>query len=202
MSIDDQFEKIVSTLSGRKQKSLKIIHEICQEQVERGSKDFSVATIGLLSEKRGGPVTQTIRNKTGEEYRAVIELWKKECGADDVVPGQGVTGSWTDQIKEPDHKFLAKDLELKVKRLQQENTMLRANANPIIDMRPKTSPSKNVQKVELNDSERKALKHAISEEVFEHYGWSKGEKGQVFDERDKVIFKPGYVTAIEKILSE
>ena len=43
-----------------------------REQRERGSDDYSIATIGRLSAERGGPAAGAIRNKPGEAYRALI----------------------------------------------------------------------------------------------------------------------------------
>ena len=72
-------ERLVKTLCAnahtRKIRSLNIIHEICTEQLDRGSNEFSVATIGRLSAARGGPAAGAIRNKSGEAYRAIIGIF-------------------------------------------------------------------------------------------------------------------------------
>jgi hypothetical protein len=60
----------------RTQRSLEIVHQVCREQYERGSPDFSYGTIGKLSGEIGGPQAQPIRNKTGEVYRRLIDIWR------------------------------------------------------------------------------------------------------------------------------
>ena len=59
----------------RKAQSLQLIYTICNEQATRGSRDYSIATIGALSSARGGPSSAAIRNKPGEDYRALIKAF-------------------------------------------------------------------------------------------------------------------------------
>lgn len=66
------FGQLSENASTRKKRSLEIIHNICKEQNERGSKDFSIPTISRLSVKEKGPSEQTIRNKSGEDYRVLM----------------------------------------------------------------------------------------------------------------------------------
>ena len=68
-------KKLKQNSTSKTVKSITIIHNVCTEQAERGSNDFSIATIGRLSEAAHGPKTQAIRNKTGDKYRALIESW-------------------------------------------------------------------------------------------------------------------------------
>lgn len=51
------------------------IYDICMEQQERGIYDFSISTIAKLGCKRRVPQAQSIRNKTGEKYRALIQAF-------------------------------------------------------------------------------------------------------------------------------
>jgi len=72
---EELLEELKIHANSRKRRSLEIIAEICSEQRERNSKDFSIATIGRLSTKAERPATQSIRNKTGGDYRALIKAW-------------------------------------------------------------------------------------------------------------------------------
>ncbi len=50
--------------------------QICTEQQERGiGYDFSISTIAKLGNNSGVPKAQSIRNKTGEKYRALIQCF-------------------------------------------------------------------------------------------------------------------------------
>ncbi|ELU01795.1 hypothetical protein CAPTEDRAFT_216709, partial [Capitella teleta] len=59
----------------RTSKSLDILSSVLEKQSEKEIKDFSIVTIGKLSEQAGGPSTQTIRNKTGLHYQTLISAW-------------------------------------------------------------------------------------------------------------------------------
>ena len=67
--------QLMENASTRKKNSIEKIHNICREQYNRGSKDFSVATISRISIENGGPSEQTIRNKSGSDYRAILKSW-------------------------------------------------------------------------------------------------------------------------------
>jgi hypothetical protein len=75
MEIEQLFENLMNEASSRKQTSLRIINNICNEQILRNSPDFSIATIGKISKLQGGPSEQAIRNKNGEAYRLLITAW-------------------------------------------------------------------------------------------------------------------------------
>src|ERR1039457_3219592 len=75
MTPDELLELLKTKSNARKRRSLDVIYGICREQVERGSCDFSIATIGRVSSEQGGPSPQTIRNKGGDDFRALISTW-------------------------------------------------------------------------------------------------------------------------------
>ena len=56
---EELIAQLTENASTRKKQSLEIIHNICKEQYEGGSKDFSVATIAKISSQYGGPSEQT-----------------------------------------------------------------------------------------------------------------------------------------------
>jgi hypothetical protein len=73
-------EELCKNAHPRKQQSLKLIYRLCEEQHDRGSSDFSIATIGRLSEAAGGPAAAAIRNKTGDDYKALIKTFAGAVG--------------------------------------------------------------------------------------------------------------------------
>ena len=77
---DDLLDQLQKTATPRKQKTLDLIHEVCREQYERGSRDFSVATIARIAEDRGGPSKGAIHNKTGDDYKGLIKAWAEHTG--------------------------------------------------------------------------------------------------------------------------
>jgi len=65
--------KLKKNASPKTIETLDAIYQICQEQQDRGVDDFSISTISRLGSKRGIPKAQSIRNKAGESYRALIQ---------------------------------------------------------------------------------------------------------------------------------
>ena len=81
-SIDPKtlLEQLCNNAHPRKVASLRLIYSLCEEQHERGSRDFSIATIGRLSQTEGGPSAAAIRNKTGDDYKALMKAFAEHVG--------------------------------------------------------------------------------------------------------------------------
>lgn len=80
MTPDELLEQLKKGSDARKCRNLDLLYEICREQHERGSKDFSIGTIGRISQQRGGPVAQSFRNKGGNHLRAIVAAWANHAG--------------------------------------------------------------------------------------------------------------------------
>jgi len=190
----------------RTQASLRLIFEICNEQHERGSRDFSIAMIGGLSAERGGPSAAAIRNKTGEKYRALIAACADSVGgkkrksvsvrvtqADEILEGV------IDPVLRARLGLLL--AELRSTKVQLSAARHLASQNAVVDLPVQptgqtAAPSHRI----LTDSERKSLASAISKKTLDHWGWKVDQSGRVLTERDQVVFGIGFVTAIEKLL--
>ena len=93
------------------------------------------------------------------------------------------------------------------RQMRRQITLLKAEGNRVIDMRPR--PAENREPVQilpastgLYPSEIEALRHAVSDRLLRDEGWTSDAEGRVLNEAGRVIFKPGYVTAIRKIIGE
>lgn len=201
------YEAVLSQLkSTRSRKTLEALRVICEEHYSSGAVDFKVATISKLGANRGVPSAQTIRNKTGEPYRAVIEAWQELGNQRKKEIKNPVTPSgkydWVNDVSKPEHRFLIKNLIGKSRELSAENKLLKSVKKLEIDYRtgrdvePKNSPNPN-----LYDHELDALKASIDDDFLTRRGWKKGPRGSINDENNRVIFNNGWVAAIEKILS-
>jgi hypothetical protein len=209
MHPDELLEQLKANANPRKSKNLDIVHAVCREQHERGSKDFSVATIARISQERGGPVKSTIHNKTGDDFKGLIKAWADHTGGalrkvrkvseDPVYPV-------LDKIPDPAVRAVMGAVLAKNKKLTGENNLLKANANVVIDRRS-TASEKSVDPVQvlpasfgLTESEIEALRHAVSDNFLNDEGWVADERGRVLNAKKRAIYKVGYVTAIRKIL--
>ena len=209
---EELIAQLTENASTRKKQSLEIIHNICKEQYERGSKDFSVATIAKISSQYGGPSEQTIRNSTGSDYRTLLKTWadysegyikKKKINQQSTIADTVLEG-----IDDPTMKALVGVILAENKKLKSENSLLKSQTTLTIDMRPQqNNPSLQTSSLELPSqsevllpSELSALEHAISDDLFSYQGWIADTQGRVKN-KGMQLYKAGYVTAIKKILS-
>ena len=211
---DDVLASLKALASKRGQKTLDLIHAICSEQHASGIHDYSVRTIGRVSQVRGGPTEQALRNKGGERYRALMAAWAGYTGnatrklAAKSEPGvaDDVLGMIDDaRVRALVGSFLAENRKFKA-----ENTLLKASVNLIIDRRPPVpSPAllQNgaVQVIEpfrtLLPAEVEALEHAISDELMKQMGWTADPKTGRIKQGSASIFKPGFIDGIKKVLA-
>jgi hypothetical protein len=198
--------------SPRLAKSLDLIHEICRDQKSGGSQDFSLPTIGRLSQRRGGPAYQTMRNKNpqGERYQALIRAWADFSG--------GSTRKQTqrkypqafvilDKIDDPAVRQVVGGIIAANSRLKGEIQVLKQNADIVIDRR-RIEPEKREPRTAqvfptlggLTEMEVEALRHAISDAFLEQEAWAVENNGRVKNGKGRTLFKPGFATAIRKVL--
>lgn len=184
----------------RKVKSLRVIHDICQDQRARGSMDFSVATIGRLSCERGGPAGGAIRNATGEAYRAIIKAHLDAAG------GKKPKGRPHKADENPFEGITDPVLRARIGILLAENQSLRgqllaarsfASKDSSVDLRTGIV-TENTQI--LTKQEFFALEHAFSQENLAAHGWHVTENGRIVSECGTIIFKTGVASGILSIM--
>lgn len=213
MHPDELLEQLKANANPRKRKNLELIHAVCREQYERGSKDFSVATISRIAQERGGPAPSTIHNKTGDDFKGLIKIWATHTGGITRKVRKATNNPvWDllDRIPDPAVRSVMGALLAENKKLRGEVNLLKQHANIVIDYRDK--PSNNggsAHPVELlpadiglTESEKEALRHAISEKLLADEGWKEDIYGRILTEKGSPIFKIGFATAIRKILGE
>jgi hypothetical protein len=204
-------EQLLDTLKtnadARRTRSLETINAICREQIERGSKDFSVATIGRLSEKAGGPATQTIRNRTGGDFKALISAWAQHTGGFVQRQPKVIESplyAVLEKIPDPAVRAVMGAVLAENRKLKGEVNLLKQSAEITIDQRPVQAAAKMQILPALTgvtDSEIEALRHAISDKLMNDEVWTIDEKGRILSKGGATIFKAGFATAIRKVLA-
>jgi hypothetical protein len=201
-------EALSADADPRKMRSLRLIYAICEEQRDRGSKDYSIATIGRLSAERGGPATGAIRNKTGEAYRAVIKAFADSVGGKsrktiDVrsIQADLILDGVTDPVLRARIGLLV--AELKSTRAQLLAARHLANQNALLDLAHELSddganPAAPASR--LSPLEIRALENALSEGTLTHWGWRVDAGGRIVTDTGQTVFAAGFVTAISKVL--
>jgi hypothetical protein len=201
-------EALCARADPRKIRSLRLIYVICEEQLDRGSKDYSVATIGRLSAERGGPAAGAIRNKTGEAYRAVIKAFADSVGGKtrktvDVTPSPAdvILHGVTDPVLRARIGLLL--AELKSMRAQLLAARHLANQNAVLDLERGLSEGRvncAAAASRLSPLEIRALENAISKATLTHWGWRVDAAGRIVTDTGQTVFAAGFVTAIGKVL--
>jgi hypothetical protein len=209
---DELLVQLSENASTRKKRSLEIIHNICKEQYDRGSKDFSIPTISRLSIQEKGPSEQTIRNKEGADYRALMQCWADYADGVTKKPKAKQKNDINEEIlagiTDPTIRALVGVILAENRKLKGENSLLKRQVTLTIDMRHSTQSMINTnentdvlsQSNNLLPSEITALQHAISNEFLKDQGWTTDDQGRI-KYRGHSIYKAGYVTAIKKVLS-
>jgi hypothetical protein len=197
----------------RTQRSLDVVHQACMEQHQRGSNDFSYGMIGRLSEAKGGPKAQPIRNASGASYRLLIDAWAKFADGKTRKPPAPRVARLEDDvlsiIDDPVARILVQNYISENKKLRYENQVLKmaSKETVVIDL---SGPSRNsasgltvfAQDDALLDQERAALRNAISPDTLRMQGWTIDENTGSIKKGPLSIFSPGFVTGIRKILGE
>jgi hypothetical protein len=199
-------EALCAEADPRKARSLRLIHAICVEQQDRGSTDYSIATIGRLSADRGGPAAGAIRNKTGEAYRALIESFVgsvrgKTRKTDDanVVQVELILEGVTDPVLRARLGLLL--AELKATRAQLLAARHLANQTATLDLAEPSPDERTLRPaLHLSPLELRALENAISDTTLDHWGWRADESGRIVTNTGRTVFAAGFVTAIGKLL--
>lgn len=208
MHPDDLLDQLKKTATPRKQRTLDIIYEVCREQYERGSKDFSVATIARLAADRGGPSKGAIHNVTGDDYKGLIKAWAEHTGGVTRKVRQVSENPYAaliDKIENPALRSMMNGILAENRQMRRQITLLKAEGIRVIDMRPQTAEPREVVQIlpashGLYPSEIEALHHAVSDRLLKDEGWRTDVEGRVINEVGRVIYKPGYVSAIRKIV--
>ena len=208
---DYLYHQLYESASSRKKKTLTLIHEICKEQHDKNEKDFSIVTIAALLAKKGGLSEQALRNKNAEPYRLLIQKWAEYSNTTTKKPKTKKTSTVNDEIlssiQDPTTKALVGMILAENKKLKNENHLLKSQTCFTIDMRSQNnSATQNTVVItsalkELSDTEKDALKHAVSESFFKSRGWTVEKNGRV-KEKGTPVYNIGYMNAMEKILNE
>jgi hypothetical protein len=200
MKPEQVLEKLKETASPKACKTLDTIFEICMEQRQRGLDDFSVATVARLGHKRGVPKDQSLRNKSGESYRALLRSFEDGSTKKKQRGKTRAEDDWIEEIENPKHKLLAR---IQASELAAANKNLREFVPPgtRIDVRDYQNDSNDIDG-SFTEQERRALEYLISEQFLAKWQFSISEYGEVIDGNSTVVLKAATVDAVKKALAQ
>lgn len=199
MQPEELLELLKKDSSSKIQQSLDAIFEVCKEQQERGINDFSVSTISRLGFKRGVPKAQSIRNKTGEKYRALIQVFSDNTTqTKNKYVANKSDEDWISEIQNPKHLLLVRML---VSELKEAKQMLAEIIPPKqrIDIYDHKSSAPD-EYMKLTEQEERAFKYLLSNEFQMKWNLKPTVYGELIDEENKPVFKVATLDAIRKAL--
>lgn len=200
MSPFELLESLKKDSSNKVQESLDAIYEICQEQTERGLSDFSISTIARLGYKRGVPKAQSIRNKTGEKYRALIQAFIDSSTPNRALKKLSQTDNdWISEIENPKHQILVRILASELKAAKQMvNEMIPPKQR--IEIYDHSPIVQTKAPFKLNEIEIRALQYLLSKEFQKEWRLTPTDQGALLNEEKKLVFKVATLDAIHKAL--
>lgn len=199
MNPRDVLNRLKHGSSSKTQQSLDAIYEVCIEQQERGIKDYSISTIAKLGLIRGVPKAQSIRNKTGEKYRTLIQSFVEFSSQ---VPKSKELSqkenAWIEEIQNPKHKLLVRIMASELKEAQQ---MIREMIPPKqrIDIYDHKNMIPN-ESFTFSEQETRALKYLLSKDFQEKWKLKPTIYGELVDESNETVFKISTLDALRKAL--
>lgn len=145
------------------------------------------------------PQAQSIRNKTGEPYRALLQCFAtkhKESSPRQAHKGED---DWIDEIDNPKHKLLAR---VQAAELAAANKKLRDFIPPGTRIEVKDFQNQaHDQSLQLNNLERRALEYIVSDEFLGKWGFKITEYGEFVDGSGNVVMRAATENAIKKALT-
>jgi hypothetical protein len=220
VDINTILEDLKSGKASRTQDSLDKLNALLEARFKAGEKDYSIAAIGRVSKAEGGVGAVSIRNKTGEHFRLLIDAWATKANTTmkkPPVPQSRKLDTPSDmdllkRLDDPAMRAVFGQIIAEKNKLKAENRILKQNAEVVVDMRPnRVIHAEQVhQEVEvlpsldgvLLQADIEALEDSINTDKMKQRGWTLSKYGAVKDEHGRPLFKNGFVLAIQKILDQ
>ena len=197
MSAEELLEKLKDSSSQKTCQTLDAIYQICVEQERRGLNEFSVATIARLGYKRGVPKAQSLRNATGEKYRALISSFEERNAAKSPRSKDKSEDDWIEEIQNPKHKLLAR---IQASQLAAANKKIKEFVPPGTRIEILDYQSDKGDGGALSSLERRALEYIVSDEFLDKWRFAVSEFGEIIDSSGSVVLKAATVDAVKKAL--
>ncbi|MYN00844.1 alpha/beta hydrolase [Pseudoduganella sp. DS3] len=201
----------------QKRRNLEVMHEVCAELYRLGSLDYSLATVGRLSQERGGMSQRALYNSTSGDFKTLVRAWANFAAPIKKSPSDSrsrdsllTDNDLLQKIADPALRVLLGHIIAERDRLRGEVKLLRANASVVVDRRvlpghinvtPKGEVIQVMSSAGLSDTEKQALIRAISAEFLSQEGWSEGANGEILNPRGRKLFDIGFINAIKKTLA-
>ncbi len=203
---------MLSRSTKRKQSNIEALWLLLTKMHSQGIRVFTVSIVGQASERAGGVKLQSMLNKGGADYRALITAFAEEVGGAKPSRGRGPSPLELaiEAIPDLDIRTRLGMVLSKGKRLEADNDRLRealrqSRAQPggrvqalpeqqtalAVSLTPKQSSSADALKV---------LDRFISEDWIDERRWNVDQVGTIYDEFGERITPVGFVTQMQDLI--
>ncbi|GMV29147.1 MAG: hypothetical protein AMXMBFR59_12720 [Rhodanobacteraceae bacterium] len=203
------FDELHRTIGERSRPALERIHALCLEERQRPNPVLTVAHIGRLSSKGGGPSTATLRNRSAD-YGALIHAHAaaaRRPKAPAASEDERLKGIRDPELRAWMGAAMAEARSLRKQLLAARHVANRAAQTPAT---PVAASAGVLSKGAASESplasllgvERRALKDALSPSRLEHFGWFEDAEGRVVDDCGLPVFPAGFASALRKLTAD
>lgn len=213
---DELLVQLKGTTGKRAHRNLDLVHEVCREifNSDDAGKDYSLASVGRQTEKRGGPALNTLYAPLGKHFRAVIKGWAEWDGTRATKASRPPTAANDHEeilraIKDPVVCSLVGFRLAEARRWKAELDTIKANTQLVIDQRPRDGRATGARacvsqilgsSCDLLPTERDALEIVASEAWLTRNGLAEGADGEVVARNGVVVLPIGFLPAIRRII--
>lgn len=203
MTPEETLSSLQKDSSKRVQDTLNAIYKICMEQKERGINDFSYTSIARLGAGHNVPKAQSIRNASGEKYRALIQAFADDSS--NLPNSKSISKrelDWIEEIKDPKQKLLTKIMASQLKEAKSivDEMLPPSQRIDIYDHKNISNDQKN-KNYKLTNQESRAFTYLLSDGFLKKWNFKATEYGEIVDTKNNVVFKAGTIDALRKALT-
>ncbi|MFW1843597.1 gamma-mobile-trio protein GmtX [Acinetobacter pittii] len=214
--VKKKLEELQKGKTTRVIQSLKKLNQLLESLFLEGNKKFTISHIGRLSKASGGVSEISIRNKSGEHYRQLIEYWKNKAELkSNMNPISELTNfaeKEIDIINKNVENLAARNFIYTIiaernklrKVVKTQEKIIKATVTITSTELGHDIPNASVQNtnLKLDLMELNSLKDAIEFDYnLVRKFWEVMNDGSILDEHGDQIYKAGYVDVIKKILN-
>ncbi|MEO9656305.1 gamma-mobile-trio protein GmtX [Marinomonas sp.] len=195
MTAEKLLNKLKKDSNQRTQKTLDSIYTVCLEQVKKGNDDFSFSTISRLGEHLNVPKPQSIRNKSGEKYRVLIDFFKNQTKG---KPKKTDEYDWVKRIPDSSSRILVNQLIAENKKL---NKQLNEAIPPDTLITIQDNKSQIDNDINFTELEKRAIEYLLSDSFKSKNILTEDNYGRYLDDLGEVFLPTATTHAMKKILS-
>jgi hypothetical protein len=216
MTAQEVRDEVLSRSNARRKQTVMALCHVLEGLRAKGIRIFSIANVGRACEAAGVLNTQSIRNSTGKDFRAIIDTFAAEIGASTThqapvvqTPIEEAIASIADlDVRTRMRMMLAENKQYReeLSRLKEFFKRHRLGTVPAPDATLQLPNSVRAVAVEVLvpvksvDVDVTPLQKFLSDEYLGDLRWQVGDDGALYEGKDRLT-PVGFVPALEKLIT-